>query len=408
LNIQISYMGTKKWLATQVSNLINQYPGGIFFDAFSGMCSVGQALDNSRSLWTNDIQKFPALVAKTLFCSKACTPDIKKILSLLQPRFEENYGALFDLYKKYINKEKKYLKTQKLTDVIEGNNLPYVGNNDKFNEERDKLSSRPTDFPYKLFTITYSGSYFGIVQSVEIDSIRYAIDIIKSQNFISEEIHGWLIVALGQAISRVNNSTGQFAHYLKPKGSNINRIVNNRKKSVWVEFENALATIKPLKTKAWRYRNRAFCDDTLSLLEKIKSYKKKPSIIYADPPYSEAQYSRYYHVFETLLEYNYPMVKSVGRYPENRYQAPFSNISTVSDSMISLVRSASQLNAILLLSYPDNGIFYRNGKSIFKLLKEFYSKVKLANKIMCQHSTFGGRWAKPKIQVNECIYTAQN
>ena len=406
MSLQISYMGTKKWLANQVAHLIKQYPEGIFLDAFSGMCSVGQALDGKRNLWTNDIQKFPSLVGKILFCSKGPFPNEKEITKVLMPYFNKNYKALEGRFITQIAYEEKHLKMQNLEEIIMSNCSPYVGNDPNLENERKRLSINTTEFPYRLFAITFAGSYFGLKQSVEIDSIRYAIDIAESKDEIDNEIKEWLIVALGQAISKVNNSTGHFAHYLRPKSSNINRIITNRKKSVWIEFIRALSSIKPLRTKLWRSKNKSFGVDTFSLLEDIIISRKKPAIIYADPPYSEAQYSRYYHIFETLLMYDYPLVNGVGRYRNGRYQTPFANVGTVIESMTSLLNMTSQIEAILILSYPGNGVLQKAGINIMDLLNTYYKKVHLEKNILNRHSTFGGRWAKPKVQVNECLYIA--
>src|SRR5690606_8432952 len=55
--------------------------------------------------------------------------------------------------------------------------------------------------------------------------------------------------------------------------------------------------------------------------------------IYADPPYTDMQYSRYFHLLNTLVDYQYPEMTiyrgslSKGLYTENRYQSPLSQKS---------------------------------------------------------------------------------
>jgi adenine-specific DNA-methyltransferase len=43
--------------------------------------------------------------------------------------------------------------------------------------------------------------------------------------------------------------------------------------------------------------------------------KLKPAAVYFDPPYSKFQYSRYYHLLNVLISYDYPPIQGVGRYP---------------------------------------------------------------------------------------------
>ena len=66
------------------------------------------------------------------------------------------------------------------------------------------------------------------------------------------------------------------------------------------------------------------------------------------PPYTDAQYSRYYHVLETLVTYSYPAISNVGRYPDGRFQTPFSHASKVKESMDQFVRLCSELGSTLV------------------------------------------------------------
>ena len=40
------------------------------------------------------------------------------------------------------------------------------------------------------------------------------------------------------------------------------------------------------------------------LAKGIRGMKQRPAIIYADPPYTDDQYSRFYHLYETALLYD--------------------------------------------------------------------------------------------------------
>ena len=79
----------------------------------------------------------------------------------------------------------------------------------------------------------------------------------------------------------------------------------------------------------------------------------KVDVIYIDPPYTNAHYSRFYHILETLVKYDYPDTEYHGRYRTDRYQSPFgikSKAHDEFDTMISLCRTARKS---LVISYSD-------------------------------------------------------
>jgi hypothetical protein len=52
----ITYMGTKRAIASAVTEVIGQAQPGTLLDVFSGMCAVGEAVGPSRRIWNNDVQ----------------------------------------------------------------------------------------------------------------------------------------------------------------------------------------------------------------------------------------------------------------------------------------------------------------------------------------------------------------
>jgi len=403
----ISYMGTKRRLAPDVAKLIAELPDGPVLDVFAGMCAIGEAVAPRRAVWTNDIQPFPALVGKVLCCSKRPPPTGADAYGALHPLFERNVTALRIRFSRHLRKERRYLRTGSLPDVEIGDGtIPYVGTDTRLNRERARLARQPNTFPYRLFTITYPGTFFGVSQCIEIDSIRYAIDVARDVREISQEEWCWFLAALGLVCTRINNSTGQFAQYLTPNVHNINRIVQKRRRSVWAEFVDVLPTLATFGDSRWRSQNRSYRTDAGSLLRRLAKSEVKPSVVYADPPYSNAQYSRYYHVLDVLLEYNYPAVTAKGRYPANRYQTPYSNTGTVTNAITTLVQSVAALKANMILSYPANGLFLSRGGDLLGMLKTHFRSVRLGHRASQEHSTFGGLHAPTSVSVTEEVFVA--
>jgi adenine-specific DNA-methyltransferase len=304
-----------------------------------------------------------------------------------------------------IETEERFIASGSMTWAVQGTTeMPHVGTDERLDSERRRLERAPTTFPYRLASITYAGSFFGIRQCMEIDSLRFAIDYTARLGDISQSDKEWLLVALGQVASRINNSTGHFAEYLKPRADNLHRILRKRRRSVYIEFFQTLASTSPIGSRKWRARNHAFCSETLSLLHGMRGWKVGPSVIYADPPYSRAQYARYYHVLDVLVEYRYPAVSAEGRYPDQRRRTIFALKAHVVEAIDHLVRSSAELGASMILSYPSNGLLAESAVDPLEIMRRYYHRARLAFSVESEHSTLGaadGRW---KVPVKENVY----
>ena len=128
-------------------------------------------------------------------------------------------------------------------------------------------------------------------------------------------------------------------------------------------------------------------------------------MIYADPPYTYDHYSRFYHVYETLVRYDYPESIGIGRYRPDRFRSTFSLRAQVADQIDQLVESCSLIGAELVLSYPENGLLKDSKAAIGSMLLKHYSRYE-AYEIEHFHSSLGGSKGFEKHQVVEIIYRA--
>ena len=94
MSVEISYMGTKRRLANVVGGIVRSLPKGPMLDAFSGMCAVAENVGQARQIWTNDVQIFPAILAKALFCSKSEPYSSQRVKRILEPAVQRNLKAL--------------------------------------------------------------------------------------------------------------------------------------------------------------------------------------------------------------------------------------------------------------------------------------------------------------------------
>jgi adenine-specific DNA-methyltransferase len=198
-----------------------------------------------------------------------------------------------------------------------------------------------------------------------------------------------MCVALCIAAKRIATTTGHFAQYLEINRNNAARFISQRRRSAWGEWLITLDELFPFGTQSWRDTNRSYHADALVLLDALVAGKAKPAVVYADPPYTKDQYSRYYHLLDTLFRYDYPDATGRGRYPSGRFVSSFSLASSVLKSIEALAQGVARLKATLILSYPEDGLLDDSTKCIKKILKEYFKHTEVCRPFSHQHSTFG-------------------
>lgn len=406
--VQIRYMGAKHGLANVVADVIGEMRPGSCLDLFSGMCSVAGAISRrGREAWCNDIQNYASIVSNTLITASYDEVQKETLPNRLQTAFRRNRSSLETRFSKQLQSEKKAIQNKtsdrylKLSDAWK-----HAGNSSRLASELLSLSNA-SKFPFRLATLSYAYGYFGLQQSIDIDSLRYAIDFTLRRNLLTLEEANLSLAALIQTASKIGSAPGHFAQYLEAKTTSAwENIRRQRRRIVWEVFLDAIYSIRPFGSSEWRVRNRVFREDALKLVGELSTGGQKPRIVYADPPYSEAQYSRYYHVLENLVNYNYPQISHKGRYFNERFSTPFSTASLVGSAFRSLVEQASCLRADLVISYPPNGFYLQRGGNLLSLLRDFYPRVDLIE-VDHVHSTLGGKHGRMSSNVKEVIWTAR-
>lgn len=125
-------------------------------------------------------------------------------------------------------------------------------------------------------------------------------------------------------------------------------------------------------------------------------------LVYVDPPYSEAQYSRFYHLLETVVKYDYPKIEHKGLYRNDRFQSNFCYKNKVLDEFKFIAEKSSSFGSSLAISYSDRGLVKL--EEIVKICKIFYKKTKIYY-FSYSHSMQGRGVVK---DMNEVLITAKN
>lgn len=396
MGVNISYMGTKRELAPTVAEVVQSAQDGPMLDAFSGMCSVGEAVGQARPVWINDIQAFAYEVGTAMFTSAYPSLTSADISDRLFYHYDTHFSRLRSVFVDALLEEEALLQAPEFCDFVEryrcfkhSLNLSLTG------------SRKPE---YSLFSTTYSDSFFGLGQAMELDSIRFSAFKAYSEGFLNADQHRWALIALGRAMLRVSNSTGHFAQFLKPKEGSFRVFLRQRRRSIWLEFLTAIEGLRPVGTASWRQDNRSFNRDSVSLIRSFGKRKIRPSVIYADPPYTDDQYSRYYHLLETLVKYDYPPVTGAGLYRPDRFRTPFSVKSLAPTAIMGIIGAAASIGADLVLSYPTNGLACKAGFDILTMMRERYPRAERCHAISHVHSTLGASKGSATSPVIEQIF----
>ena len=115
-------------------------------------------------------------------------------------------------------------------------------------------------------------------------------------------------------------------------------------------------------------------------------------LVFLDPPYSSVQYSRFYHVLESIARGECGEVSGVGRYPEpcRRPKSAFSLVTQSEEALDQLLFLVSANGASAILTFPDhqcsNGL---SGASVRAIARAHFRLRE--NSIKSRFSTLGGR-----------------
>ena len=310
----IRYMGNKNKLLDFIIPEINKITkkGEIVCDLMSGTGAVAYALKDKYTVYTNDIQYYSYIITKAIIENNSTRINRKDMIEDLEENYYENI------------KEKKY------------------------------------DFFEKNFIDTY----FSEPQCCEIDSIRFSIDQLKDE--YKKDLY---LTALMFSMGKCESTSGHFAQFL-PKDHK--RLVELRKKSIWKEMLVKCDEFEKLVLSD--YKNKSFNMDYKELF-KTEEFKNV-SCVYIDTPYTGEQYSRFYHVLETICKYDNPKLKYKGLYRTDRFTSPFSLRTKAFNEFDKLFSLLASKGKKIILSYSTKG-----------LIKE-YEMEYLLKKYFCKHSFF--------------------
>ena len=440
VNILIRYLGIKTKLLEPIKTTVHNVTdkGETVLDLFAGSNSVGQYLMDDFVIYSNDCQQYSYVAARALI--EHHSPDVVNSLSkdiLYSKYYYENYNALSKIFSSPLKQEASLLANigekyygkefDDFTDFFD--NSPYCGHIEKkhgafddcikvfTNESINRYRDDHSLFPYILFCTYYNNPYFSLHQCIEIDSLMYSIQKQLHNKAITEEEYNiylsFIIYALNLTVISVGDHFAQ-PQKIKPVSASLDAArdtinLRERKKIIGkkrISIESLVSEKLDDYKKGYvcgSTKNKAFCLDFHKLLESV-SYPEVTTV-YIDPPYTNAHYSRFYHIPETLVLYDYPVIEYAGRYRTDRYQSGFcikSEAYKEFEDMISLCKS-KHLNAVI--SYSDTNQCILRINEITEICQKYYfDRVDIQN-IAHMYRNFG---QKPnRVMAKEYLITCK-
>lgn len=358
----LNYQGSKKNLLKFIFDNTSEYidPNKAVLDICSGTCSVGYSMKRYYTIYANDSELYASIIADALL---NFNKQIKwnDIVNTFENSYKLNYKNLYNIFSYYIDKESRFIESLDSVSLIDlYKKFPVIWSGIEFNYFENKIKTiedlrkYKKEIPYMLFTTYYSTTYFGIKQSMEIDSIRYAIEFIEDKN-LKNMLYSSLYFAMKECVF---SKDGHMAQPLDIR-SNEAKLIKIKSKSIYDNFINKVHEFYSDKFIASNRNNKTFNLEMKRVIQ-LEEIKKEVGFIYADPPYTDMQYSRYYHLLNTVTLYDYDDISSnrgnltKGLYRERRYQSPLSQKSKASEYTKELFEfcSENKINLGFSFAYP--------------------------------------------------------
>lgn len=239
-------------------------------------------------------------------------------------------------------------------------------------DARDFCSDLPDAFPTAQ---AYGGYYYSPVQAMVLDSLRASLPSTHQTAALA---------ALIDAASSCAAAPGHTAQPFSTKDSALPHLAAAWGKDVSLVCLEALKRSASFKA---RVGGQASQSDAVSMTERMTPR----DVAFIDPPYSEVQYSRFYHVLESISRGSVGEVSGVGRYPalESRPQSKFCLVTKSAEAFDELMLGIACSGADALVTFPAQSASNGLSGDLVEAISGQYFRVK-TRKVTSLFSTLGG------------------
>ena len=224
----------------------------------------------------------------------------------------------------------------------------------------------------------YGGHYFSPTQALSIDYlIRYVPDKPRSQKILC-------LAAIIAAASKCAAAPGHTAQPFQPTSGARKYLYQSWQLD---PFQQTIGSLKNLSQLKARIKGQTITCAAEEMISRLNS----DDLVFIDPPYSGVQYSRFYHVLETIARGQCGPVEGRGRYPslKERPQSAFSNTSESRKALENLMKKIAEKKASVIFTFPNkecsNGL---SGKMVKGIVKKWFDIAE--ERVHGKFSTLGG------------------
>lgn len=186
--------------------------------------------------------------------------------------------------------------------------------------------------PASALQVGIERRYFNENNAQRIDGATNLIHAWKREGTISDKEFSLLLATLIFAVNDVANIAGTYGCFL----------------SKWTQQSMNELNIVPLKLR------RNAVNYSVSKLDVFQVNSRMCDVVYFDPPYTKRQYASYYHILETIVRDDEPMVEGVaGLRPWKDNASVFCYKTKALKALVKLV--VSQNANRVLISYSNDG-----------------------------------------------------
>lgn len=205
----------------------------------------------------------------------------------------------------------KQFDTVTINDFLHSNNIIY----NAFFDTKEKYSQKKINTLIKkynaldvntlqenYFSENFGGKYFSPDAAKKIGYIREDIQANKAK--LTNKEYNLTLASLLYSVDKIANTVGHYDAYFK-------------KEDVKDSF-----IMKPIEMLEMDAKVSIHQEDANVIAKTITS-----DIVYIDPPYNSRQYSRFYHVLETLTKWDKPELHGVALKPEPENMSDYCRVS---------------------------------------------------------------------------------
>lgn len=224
----------------------------------------------------------------------------------------------------------------------------------------------------------YGGYYYSPLQALHMSALHATLPSRAPYRTVA-------LAALLRTASRASASPGHTAQPFRPTERLLPHLRSAWSIDIRGETQRQLNTLGPQPAKVL---GRAITGDSVTYAQR---HIQDNDLVFCDPPYSEAQYSRFYHVLEGIARGGWSEVSGAGRAPSgsDRPSSDFSRRTQAVRATGRLLNALAKHRTTVLWTYPEGE--RSNGLTVDDIRDAASASFHITEtRIPMRHSTLGG------------------